>query len=144
MDSTAVYIVIKHIKEIAKTGIVVVLTIHQPSMEVFSILDDIVLLSTNGTLAFSGSITAAQIHFSKLLGNFPSEGNVADILIEAVSNSTSSENGLVNSISEQPKMKRYTAEDLSKQFNDSTAGVALQSNLSAGVYSNLHYFSHFG
>lgn len=34
LDSTAAYIVVKHVADIARRGVVVVLTLHQPSMEV--------------------------------------------------------------------------------------------------------------
>jgi ATP-binding cassette subfamily G (WHITE) protein 2 len=63
------------------------LTIHQPSADVFDMMDDIILLDSTGALAFTGPISAA-IGFFEAAG-FPTseDQNPADVFLDAVSSS---------------------------------------------------------
>lgn len=55
LDSYSATLIINTLKRIARTGKIVICTIHQPTSGVFDKLDEIVLLS-NGRLAYQGSV----------------------------------------------------------------------------------------
>jgi hypothetical protein len=73
--------------DIAKSGIVTLATMHQPSKSVFDLVDDVILLAADGSLAFSGPTSEAVGFFAAPPFNtpFPEDKNPADVLIEAVS-----------------------------------------------------------
>eukprot|EP00038_Savillea_parva_P030717 m.79660 g.79660 ORF g.79660 m.79660 type:complete len:1404 (+) comp9307_c0_seq1:41-4252(+) len=90
LDSTAASVVMEYLSAIAKTGVVTLLTVHQPSKSVFDLVDDIILLSSDGSLAFSGPTDQAIDFFKSapFFVDFPDNENPADTLIEAVSSKT--------------------------------------------------------
>lgn len=81
---------------IARTGVVTLLTVHQPSKSVFDLIDDVLLLGSDGSLEFSGSKADAIAHYSAPPHSlsFPNDANPADILIDAVT--TTSRDGAVD------------------------------------------------
>jgi ABC-type multidrug transport system ATPase subunit len=85
LDSTAAHFVVEHVKAVAETGVTVIMTIHQPSSEVFAMLDDIILLDSTGNLAFSGPIGLGIGYFSQAGYATKVEVNPADKFLEAVS-----------------------------------------------------------
>lgn len=65
LDSTAAEAVVSAVKEIASTGKIVIMTLHQPSIMVFDHIDDLMLLS-NGRLAYFGSVEDAPPCFAEM------------------------------------------------------------------------------
>jgi ABC-type multidrug transport system ATPase subunit len=86
LDSTAAHFVVEHIKAVAETGVTVIMTIHQPSAEVFAMLDDIILLDPGGNLAFAGPIPRAIGYFDQAGYPTSADVNPADTFLNAVSN----------------------------------------------------------
>lgn len=86
----------RYLAVIAHTGVVTLLTVHQPSKSVFDLVDDVLLLGSDGSLEFSGSKADAIAHYSTppLSLAFPNDANPADILIDAVT--TTSRDGAVD------------------------------------------------
>ena len=61
LDSSAAHIIMEYISRVAKElQIVVIATLHQPSRAVFAKIDDLLLLSPGGHLAFAGSVGDAN------------------------------------------------------------------------------------
>jgi hypothetical protein len=85
LDSTAAHFVVEHIKAVAKTGVTVIMTIHQPSSEVFSMIDDVILLDSTGNLAFSGPIPLGIGYFAQAGFATDDLENPADKFVEAAS-----------------------------------------------------------
>jgi ABC-type multidrug transport system ATPase subunit len=112
---------------IAKTGVVTLLTVHQPSKSVFDLVDDVILLATDGSLAFSGPTSEAITFFGSAPFNiaFPEDENPADILIEAVSTQTrnTSESKVLNVVGEQPLGR------ISTLYNQSDTNARLAAEL---------------
>eukprot|EP00035_Acanthoeca_spectabilis_P004186 m.100041 g.100041 ORF g.100041 m.100041 type:complete len:1366 (-) comp12475_c0_seq12:70-4167(-) len=111
LDSTAASVVMEYLSGIAKTGVVTLLTVHQPSKSVFDLVDDVILLGADGSLAFSGPTSDAMSFFSAEPFNivFPADENPADILIEAVSGLSRNTTGIkTNVVVEQP-LRRISA-----------------------------------
>ena len=86
LDSTAAEAVVAVVKDIASTGRIVAMTVHQPSATVFGMVDDLVVLST-GALAYFGSVDEAPAYFAEI--GIPldagSKETLADQMINAVS-----------------------------------------------------------
>jgi ABC-type multidrug transport system ATPase subunit len=85
LDSTAAHFVVEHIKAVAETGVTVIMTIHQPSSEVFAMVDDIILLDSTGNLAFSGPIPLGVDYFAQAGYVTDAHVNPADKFLEAAS-----------------------------------------------------------
>jgi ATP-binding cassette subfamily G (WHITE) protein 8 (sterolin 2) len=73
--------VIETIKKLSKKQRTVIMSIHQPRYDVFSLVDDVVLLS-RGSVVFSGSSVEMLKHFEKLNFPCPSLTNPADFILD--------------------------------------------------------------
>ena len=82
LDSATSAVIVDHILRVTRrTNVVCLLTIHQPSAQLFASLDDLLLLS-RGKMAFFGPVTAVRGHFSSL-GFEPAAGsNPADFYLD--------------------------------------------------------------
>ena len=89
LDSTAAHEVVSHIASICKSGVTVIMTIHQPSSDVFKMLDSMLLLDKTGNIAFDGPAALAKEHFA--LQGFPTgpNDNPADVFLSAMDNEPS-------------------------------------------------------
>nr|CAD7410475.1 unnamed protein product [Timema cristinae] len=81
LDSFMAQNVVSVLKAMAKKGKTVVSTIHQPSSEVFSLFDK-VLLMAEGRVAFLGSTDEACTFFKQMGAACPSNYNPSDYFIE--------------------------------------------------------------
>eukprot|EP00192_Tetraselmis_astigmatica_P001759 CAMPEP_0117657340 /NCGR_PEP_ID=MMETSP0804-20121206/5278_1 /TAXON_ID=1074897 /ORGANISM="Tetraselmis astigmatica, Strain CCMP880" /LENGTH=1545 /DNA_ID=CAMNT_0005463787 /DNA_START=295 /DNA_END=4932 /DNA_ORIENTATION=- len=77
LDSTAAATVVRAMQSISDAGRTVMATIHQPSIEIFSAFDALVLLKRGGRLIFFGELGEAC---SKLIGYLESQPLVDPIL----------------------------------------------------------------
>jgi len=84
LDSTAAQNVIEYIKGIANLGVTVVLTIHQPSQQVFAMMDDLILLETKGGFAFGGAVSDAETYFAMQGHPTGDQENPADVFLAAL------------------------------------------------------------
>jgi len=84
LDSTAAHEVVTHIASVAKIGVTVIMTIHQPSAQVFGMLDSMLLLDNTGNVAFDGPSKLAVDHFADQ--GFPTgaQDNPADVFLSAM------------------------------------------------------------
>ncbi|OQS00507.1 ATP-binding Cassette (ABC) Superfamily [Achlya hypogyna] len=73
LDVHAAHIVMVAVKRIAAAGRTVICTIHQPSLSLFELFDDLILLQTGGRTVFCGPIGPESVH---LLSHFESIANV--------------------------------------------------------------------
>jgi ABC-type multidrug transport system ATPase subunit len=84
LDSAAAYQIVHYItKVVRKTDVVAIMTLHQPSTEIFRLLDDIYLLE-GGRLAFAGTQLATATHFASLGFTPPADTNPADFYLDLV------------------------------------------------------------
>ncbi|KAJ6780436.1 hypothetical protein PWT90_07950 [Aphanocladium album] len=83
LDATAASSIMKTLKALARLGISVITIIHQPRVEIFEILDNLILLA-NGQIIYEGS----QVNVSKYFGNigfqFPAHSNYADVITDII------------------------------------------------------------
>ncbi|KAF2115591.1 ABC transporter-like protein [Lophiotrema nucula] len=84
LDSTSAYQIVKTLQSLARKGRTVIVTIHQPRSEIWSLFDNIVLL-TKGSPAYAGSARDCLPYFSRLGYDLPPFVNPAEYLIDIVS-----------------------------------------------------------
>lgn len=73
--------VLQVLKNLADKDKTIILTIHQPSSEIFSMFDKLLLMA-NGRVAFLGTPTEANDFFAQLQAPCPTNYNPADFFVE--------------------------------------------------------------
>ncbi|KAF2797711.1 hypothetical protein K505DRAFT_234933 [Melanomma pulvis-pyrius CBS 109.77] len=84
LDSTSAYQIIKTLQNLARKGRTIIVTIHQPRSEIWSLFDNIILL-TRGSPAYAGSAKDCLPYFAGLGHEVPRLTNPAEYLIDIVS-----------------------------------------------------------
>lgn len=84
LDSTSAYQVVKTLQNLARKGRTIIVTIHQPRSEIWSLFDNVILL-TRGSPAYAGSAKGCLGYFAKLGHEMPPFTNPAEHLIDVVS-----------------------------------------------------------
>ncbi|KAF2807683.1 P-loop containing nucleoside triphosphate hydrolase protein [Mytilinidion resinicola] len=83
LDATSAFQLVRTLKNLAGKGRTIILTIHQPRSEIWSLFDNLVLL-TKGTPAFSGPADQCLPYFAALGYELPPFVNPAEHLIDIV------------------------------------------------------------
>ena len=95
LDALTSLKLLEHLRSVAASGRVVVITIHQPRVEVWQMFDDLIILA-QGKVAYQGSPAEAEMHFGTLFLADPAldatrpadelVGNPADAVLDVLSN----------------------------------------------------------
>lgn len=85
LDATAAHSLMKLLHSLSRHGIMVICVIHQPRVEIFHLLDDILVLN-DGLQVYLGEAAKAQSYFEKLGHNFPIASNPADVILDVLTN----------------------------------------------------------
>lgn len=83
LDSTSAYSVVEKVKEIARQGSIVLMTIHQPSFRIQMLLDRITVLA-RGRLIYMGSPTALPAHLAGFGRPIPEGENSMEYLLDVI------------------------------------------------------------
>lgn len=81
LDSFMAYNVLQVLKNLAQKDKTIILTIHQPSSEIFGMFDKLLLMA-NGRVAFLGTPNEANDFFASLQAPCPMNYNPADFFVE--------------------------------------------------------------
>lgn len=81
LDSFMAHNVLQVLKNLAQKDKTIILTIHQPSSEIFSMFDKLLLMA-NGRVAFLGTPSEANDFFASLQAPCPTNYNPADFFVE--------------------------------------------------------------
>jgi ABC-type multidrug transport system ATPase subunit len=84
LDATAAHSLMKLLHSISRQGIIVVCVIHQPRVEIFRLLDDLLVLN-GGAQVYLGKAADAQPFFEKVGHGFPAASNPADVMLDILS-----------------------------------------------------------
>ncbi|KAJ4992514.1 ABC transporter [Stagonosporopsis vannaccii] len=84
LDSTSAFQVVKTLQNLARKGRTIIVTIHQPRSEIWSLFDNVILL-TKGSPAYAGNAKDCLDYFAKLGHEMPPFTNPAEHLIDVVS-----------------------------------------------------------
>lgn len=83
LDATSASSLMSTLKAVAKIGISVIVIIHQPRMEIFEIIDDLILLA-NGQLIYQGPESEVQPFFEGIEFEFPEHSNFGDVVTDII------------------------------------------------------------
>jgi ABC-type multidrug transport system ATPase subunit len=85
LDSTAAHSLMKLLHSLSRRGIMVICVIHQPRVEIFHLLDDILVLN-DGSQVYLGKAAEAQSFFERSGPKFPIASNPADVILDILTN----------------------------------------------------------
>ncbi|XP_010516065.1 PREDICTED: ABC transporter G family member 16 [Camelina sativa] len=83
LDSTSAFMVVKVLKRIAESGSIVIMSIHQPSHRVLSLLDRLIFLSRGHTV-FSGSPASLPSFFAGFGNPIPENENQTEFTLDLI------------------------------------------------------------
>nr|GMD32510.1 ABC transporter G family member 17-like [Ipomoea batatas] len=83
LDSTSAYSVVEKVKDIAKSGSILVMTIHQPSFRIQMLLDRIIVLA-RGRLVYSGTPTDLASYLFEFGRPVPDGENSLEYLLDVI------------------------------------------------------------
>uniref|UniRef100_A0A162ALI2 ABC transporter domain-containing protein n=1 Tax=Daucus carota subsp. sativus TaxID=79200 RepID=A0A162ALI2_DAUCS len=83
LDSTSAFSVVEKVKDIARSGSIVLMTIHQPSFRIQMLLDRITVLA-RGRLIYMGIPTALPAHLSGFGRPIPESENSLEYLLDVI------------------------------------------------------------
>ncbi|KUI57529.1 hypothetical protein VP1G_04850 [Cytospora mali] len=83
LDATAASSIMRTLKAIARLGISVIVIIHQPRLEIFEMLDQLILLA-NGQIIYEGREDYVQQFFENVGFTFPLHGNSGDVITDII------------------------------------------------------------
>lgn len=86
LDSAATHSIMKYIKKLAKNGRTVLLTIHQPSSDVYAHFFDKLMLLVNGKVAYFGNSNNAVVYFQSIGFSCPQYTNPAEYFLGLINN----------------------------------------------------------
>ncbi|KAL1866219.1 hypothetical protein Daus18300_006883 [Diaporthe australafricana] len=97
LDGQAAYNTIRFLRKLSEAGQAVLVTIHQPSAQLFTQFDTLLLLTTGGRTAYFGEIgdnaDTLKKYFSRNGEPCPAEANPAEHMIDVVTGSGHQSNG---------------------------------------------------
>ncbi|KAG0233467.1 hypothetical protein BGW42_007424 [Actinomortierella wolfii] len=97
------------IKELARRGRTVILTVHQPRSDIYELFDDLLLLS-QGNIVYFGTASGASSYFEGLGHECPVGWNVADHLLDLIT--------LHETDKTRPSASNANKEDFAKAYRD--------------------------
>ncbi|KAL6719027.1 hypothetical protein ACLMJK_003262 [Lecanora helva] len=83
LDATAASSIMRILKALSHLGISIIVIIHQPRIEIFELIDDLILLS-NGRLIFQGKERNVKPFFQGLGFEFPNHSNAGDVVTDII------------------------------------------------------------
>ncbi|KAK8054020.1 ABC transporter (ATP-binding-cassette) [Apiospora saccharicola] len=83
LDATSAVSMMRTLQAIARLGLSIIVIIHQPRMEIFEMLDSLILLG-NGQLLYEGPEKGVQPYFENLGFHFPAHGNAGDVVTDII------------------------------------------------------------
>ncbi|KAI0871078.1 hypothetical protein GGS24DRAFT_492514 [Hypoxylon argillaceum] len=83
LDAASASSIMRTLKAIARLGISVIVIIHQPRLEIFEMLDDLILLA-NGQIIYEGSESGVQEFFRNVGFQFPEHANTGDVITDII------------------------------------------------------------
>ncbi|XVF08015.1 hypothetical protein REPUB_Repub06bG0188800 [Reevesia pubescens] len=83
LDSTSAFMVVKVLQRIAQSGSIVIMSIHQPSYRIMSLLDRLIFLS-HGNTVYSGSAGNLPLFFAEFGHPIPENENRTEFALDLI------------------------------------------------------------
>lgn len=95
LDSTSAYMVVKVLQRIAQSGSIVIMSIHQPSYRILSLLDRLIILSRGHTV-FTSPPSSLQQFFAEFGNPIPENENRIEFALDFIRELEGTPNGTKN------------------------------------------------
>ncbi|XP_060201720.1 ABC transporter G family member 20-like [Lycium barbarum] len=95
LDSTSAYMVVKVLQRIAQSGSIVIMSIHQPSYRILSLLDRLIILSRGHTV-FTSPPSTLQQFFAEFGNPIPENENRIEFALDFIRELEGTPNGTKN------------------------------------------------
>ncbi|XP_049849407.1 uncharacterized protein LOC126318629 [Schistocerca gregaria] len=82
LDATSAFHIVKMLKSLSNEGYAIVMTIHQPSIDIFELFDKLLIL-IDGHVVYSGTAPGSYSYLSSIDMECPVSRNPADFIMEA-------------------------------------------------------------
>ncbi|KAL7748177.1 hypothetical protein RI367_006361 [Sorochytrium milnesiophthora] len=125
LDTYTAYAVVKLLKDLAVSGRTVVATLHQPSSEIFHLIDDLCVMS-QGEIMYHGAAAQAVSYFGSLGYKCPDYSNPADYIFMDVLNTVAATDEEVD-----PAKNTERLAGLLKSWKNSDTNVAMMKDIEA-------------
>ncbi|KAK2609186.1 hypothetical protein QQS21_002268 [Conoideocrella luteorostrata] len=83
LDATAASSIMKTLQALARLGMSIIVVIHQPRMEIFDMLDDLILLAS-GQIIYEGPEKNVRRFFENIGFNIPAHSNFGDVVTDII------------------------------------------------------------
>ncbi|PIA51909.1 hypothetical protein AQUCO_01000048v1 [Aquilegia coerulea] len=162
LDSTSAHSVIEKVQDIARSGSTVILTIHQPSSRIQTLLDHLIILA-RGQLMFQGSPKDVTHHLGRMGRKVPKGENSIEYLIDVIQEYDQSELGVqaladfaltgmkpppisdeemsISTVLPTPPVPR-TSQDAHQGRGAIVGGKRLPLSAGGGAHGNINAFDH--
>ncbi|KAL8193038.1 hypothetical protein R6Q57_027133 [Mikania cordata] len=135
LDSTSAYMVVKVLQRIAQTGSIVIMSVHQPSFRLLSLLDRLLFLS-RGQTVYSGSPSKLLSFFADFGHPIPDKENRTEFALDLIRELEGSPGGtksLVDFNKSWQILKRSRHNTLSTGNETPTHGLSLKEAITASI-----------
>ncbi|CAI7647703.1 unnamed protein product [Penicillium bialowiezense] len=136
LDATSAFQIIRTLKSLAMNGRTIVVSIHAPRSEIWSLFDNVVLLA-KGSALYSGSVEGSLSHFEESGHVLPPFVNPAEFLIDlaAIDNRTEELEAASKRLTEAWRSKQEQVAPVNKQNEEKELPrTALNSDLDGHEY----------
>lgn len=124
LDGQAAYNIVRFLRKLADVGQAVLVTIHQPSAQLFAQFDNLLLLAKGGKTVYFGDIgengATVKEYFGRHDAPCPKDANPAEHMIDVVSGTMSQGRDWNKVWLESPEHK-FTVEELERIINDAAS-----------------------
>ena len=127
LDSFQAEQVIQTLRKLADDGHTVVAVIHQPSQKVFSLFDDLLLLS-EGKLMYFGEVKKARTYFEDIGYGASKEVGTAEHVLDCISKITGDEEEELKSTERINKISTKASNEVSKLILNPEGSVRVKKN----------------
>lgn len=126
LDSFMAHNVLQVLKNLAQKDKTIIVTIHQPSSEIFCMFDKLLLMA-NGRVAFLGTPTEANEFFTSLEAPCPINYNPADFYVERLAVVPGNEEESLETI--RKICDAFSVSEYQKRINDDVNSIRSNSNI---------------
>ncbi|KAK1562262.1 hypothetical protein Q3G72_009036 [Acer saccharum] len=130
LDSTSAFMVVKVLKRIAKSGSIVIMSIHQPSNRIMSLLDNLIVLSRGQTI-YSGKPTSLLQFFEEFGHPIPENENPTEFALDLIREFEESSDRITNLVEFNESWVQHTMKNPNKPCDKPS--IALEDAIKASI-----------
>ncbi|KAJ8631616.1 hypothetical protein MRB53_024939 [Persea americana] len=129
LDSTSAYMVVKVLQLIAQSGSIVIMSVHQPSYRILSLLDRLIFLS-RGQTVYSGPPSRLPLFFSEFGHPIPENENRTEFALDLIRELEGSSGGTKDLVEFH---RSWQSRKLPRSTDQDPTGLSLKDAISASI-----------